>query len=161
MTDEERFLSKIKTDGRNRYDCWFWDRPCPNRGYGQFYTRPKMYKYINHLSHRFSYELFIGKIPKDLCVDHLCRNRNCMNPGHMELVTIKENVLRGESFTAKNAKKKFCKYGHPLKGYNLYLVKTAKRNGKVAISRHCRECGRRNWRKIYNRKGFLRQQCRN
>ena len=96
------------------------------------------------MAHRVSYEALVGPIPKDLCIDHLCRVRNCVNPAHLEPVTVRENILRGNGPTAVNARKAFCKRGHPLFGENLYRKV---RNGWPA--RECRACKRflgRRWR---------------
>lgn len=65
-------------------------------------------------AHRVSYEAFIGPIPAGLDLDHLCRNRACINPYHLEPVTHRENVIRGVSYMAVNANKTNCKYGHAL-----------------------------------------------
>ncbi len=107
-----RFLSKIEvTDS-----CWIWTgrigaEPKP---YGSFYTDGKDIK-----AHRFAYELFIRKIPDGLTIDHLCRNHSCVNPSHLEAVTNRENILRGVSIVAKQARKTHCKNGHPLIAGNL------------------------------------------
>ena len=89
-------------------------------------------------------EALVGPIPKDLCIDHLCRVRNCVNPAHLEPVTVRENILRGNGPTAVNARKQLCKYGHRLFGRNLYQKP---RHGWPA--RECRTCNRflaRRWR---------------
>jgi len=98
----ERFWKKVeKTDS-----CWNWTA-YTIRGYGQFrYDGKGVY------AHRFSYELLKGKIPDGLTLDHLCRNRKCVNPDHLEPVTNKENILRGEGITAKSARQTHCKNGH-------------------------------------------------
>ena len=96
------------------------------------------------MAHRVAYEALIGPIPKGLCLDHLCRVRYCVNPAHLEPVTVRENVLRGISPPAVNARKRLCKNGHALSGRNLYL-KT--RYGWPG--RECRTCKRllaRRWR---------------
>ena len=80
-----------------------------------------------------SYELHVGPIPKGLTVDHTCRNRRCVNPNHMEIVTQKENNARGNSPSAINARKTHCKRGHPFSGDNLYVDPGRQ-------SRHCRAC---------------------
>ena len=71
-------------------------------------------------------------------LDHLCRNTICVNPDHLEIVTPRENVLRGFGPTAIKARQTHCKKVlHPLSGDNLYL-----KNGKNGVERHCRECER-------------------
>src|SRR5690242_12219501 len=86
--------------------CWPWVGYLRSDGYARL--DPWTY------AHRFAYELVNGPIPKGLVIDHLCRNRRCLNPAHMEAVTGIENVLRGASPWARNAQKTLCKRGHPL-----------------------------------------------
>src|SRR6266849_5089721 len=96
---QERFWAKVhKTD-----TCWEWTGALW-RGYGYFRT---------WIAHRVAYELLVGPIPPEKQVDHLCRNRGCVNPEHMELVTSYENILRGEGPTAANKRKLVCSNGHP------------------------------------------------
>lgn len=102
--DIQRFFSKVqKTD-----NCWNWIAPTDEDGYGYFKMKGKQLR-----SHRVSYELFKELIPTGLTIDHLCRNRKCVNPDHLEVVTVKENVLRGIGITAKNKLKTHCPEGHP------------------------------------------------
>lgn len=82
-------------------------------------------------AHVVVYEKLVGKIKPGMVIDHLCRNRGCVNPDHMEVVTQKENILRGLGVASINHKKTTCKNGHSLSGDNLYSYK-----GR----RHCREC---------------------
>lgn len=97
--------------------CWIWNASLNPGGYGQICTR------TGHpaLAHRVSYELNRGPIPKGLTLDHLCRNRCCVNPDHLEAVTMTLNVLRGIGPTAVNARKTICKRGHALTQDNVHL----------------------------------------
>jgi hypothetical protein len=90
-TLEERFYAKVqKTDS-----CWVWIGARHSQGYGQLFTantvngNPRPEK-----AHRVAYELLIGPIPDGLQIDHLCRNKVCVNPAHLEAVTQKENLAR-------------------------------------------------------------------
>ena len=112
--------------------CWLWLHYVNASGYG-YWT--KLINGRRHLAHRVMYESRYGKIPTNLQLDHLCRNRRCVNPDHLEPVTARENILRGVGLAAKNAAKKICKRGHKLSGRNIYNCRGA---------RHCRSC-RRLW----------------
>ena len=92
--------------------CWEWTG-ATSGGYGYLRQRG-----INHLAHRLIYELLVGPIPDGLVIDHLCRNRSCVNPGHLEPVAFQENVLRGTGVTAENAAKTHCKHGHEFTAAN-------------------------------------------
>lgn len=122
----ERFFEKVKVldDG-----CWEWTSNVMPNGYGTFSVDGRAV-----LAHRLVYELLRGELVKGLTIDHLCRNRKCVNPWHLELVTRGENVMRGESFAVKNALKTHCPKGHPYSSENTYLPK---RGGRM-----CRECRR-------------------
>lgn len=136
LTIEERFLQKVEI----KNECWEWQGKLDKNGYGRFAVNRK-----NIRSHRFSYEFYIGKIPNGLVIDHLCRNKRCVNPKHLEPVTNKENILRGLGLASLNSKKIYCINGHLLKNKNLYVQK---KTGK----RFCRECDRRRGRELYIRK---------
>lgn len=125
---EEKFWSKVdKTKS-----CWNWKGCLRKDGYGHLSVETKA-----KLPHRISYQLLVGRIPKKLQIDHLCRNRSCVNPKHLELVTIGENVLRGKSFSAINAKKTHCKRGHEFTKENT-IVGTKPRGYR----RMCKTCNR-------------------
>lgn len=83
------------------------------------YGRVHQYPMPPTVAHRMVYEECFGLVPDGLVLDHLCRNRACVNPAHLEVVTHRTNILRGESPTANNAKKTHCKRGHALDGENV------------------------------------------
>ena len=100
--------------------CFLWVGTTHGRtGYGYFApeslrhprTRPV-------LAHRFAYEREKGEIPPGLQIDHLCRVRRCVNPAHLEAVTLKENIMRGVGFAPVNASKTHCENGHPFNETN-------------------------------------------
>ena len=105
-----RFLSKINHTG----NCWEWKGTIDRKGYGVFHLDQKKLR-----AHRVSYEIFKGVIKDNLPLDHLCRNRLCVNPDHLEPVTLKENIHRGQGICGVNYGKTHCKRGHILEGDNL------------------------------------------
>jgi hypothetical protein len=75
-------------------DCWEWQRSCRTSGYGQYSTWKDGKRVKNWLAHRYAYEQVVGPIPEGLEIDHLCRNRRCVNPDHLEPVTRSVNQQR-------------------------------------------------------------------
>jgi hypothetical protein len=108
-TLEQRFWEKV--DRRGPDECWPWLASTDGKGYGSFRVGK------HQRAHRFAYELLIGPIPAGLVIDHLCRNRACVNPAHMEPVTPLENQRRG---IHGNSKKTHCPQGHPYDDGNTY-----------------------------------------
>ena len=118
--------------------CWIGQLSKFPAGYGNRQGTP---------AHRLYYEELVGPIPEGLVTDHLCRNRDCVNPGHLEPVTNRENILRGEGITAQNARKTHCKRGHPLSGDNLYIdPSTGGRVCRVCRSSVVRKRCKRGWK---------------
>lgn len=132
---EQRFLAKVeKLDS----GCWKWLGGKYANGYGAFYMPYPDGKSRNGLAHRAAYEIFRGKIPPSLVLDHTCKDRLCVNPDHLEPVTQKENLLRGAGVVGEHARATHCVKGHPLSGDNLRM-----RRGW----RECIECTRVQGRK--------------
>ena len=129
---ERRFWPKvIKTDG-----CWEWIGAKTSGGYGSLWPGFKV--------HRLAYELLVGSVPDGLVLDHLCRNRACVNPAHMEPVTACENVARGCGPTGRlRPPRTACKRGHPFDAENTYLWKDGARRCKTCIRTASREYQRR------------------
>lgn len=118
--------------------CWLWTGALLPNGYGYMWRGTDSKR--NDYPHRISYELHVGPIPEGLHIDHLCRNRACCNPQHLEPVTCLENVRRGQGNNAKT----HCAEGHPYDEVNTKLT----RGGR----RHCRICVRARKRELYWRK---------
>jgi hypothetical protein len=137
MTDQvlERFWDKVLVDSN---DCWNFYSMVRN-GYGRFKINNKTLS-----AHRFAYEVNNGKIPYGLTLDHKCRNTQCVNPNHLEPVSQKVNVLRGNAPSARAKRTNFCIRGHPLFGDNLRINKTNNTRG-------CKAC-RKITGKIYSQK---------
>lgn len=102
----------------NLDDCWLFARPLKMGGYTQLYYRVKG-KTISQQAHRVMYENIVGSIPEGLVLDHLCKMRHCINPDHLEPVTQRENIMRGEGFAAKFARQTHCLNGHLLTPDNI------------------------------------------
>lgn len=131
----------VKTSG-----CWEWVGWRSPEGYGKMKAQGKM-----KFAHRLMYEVERGEIPDGMVIDHLCRNRGCVNPNHLEAVTRGTNAIRGNTPIAENAAKTHCHKGHPLMGDNLkYEFPNGQRR------RRCRTCHRDNNTKYRERKNELR-----
>jgi hypothetical protein len=107
--------------------CWQWQGNLSDRGYGLLTADRRAWR-----AHRFAYEVFVGPIPEGLTIDHLCRNRACVNPAHLEPVTHRTNVLRSaSSITGANIRKTHCPQGHPYDDENTYVVPSTR--GRMCI----------------------------
>jgi len=132
-SSEYRFWTKVSFGTEH----WLWTGSLNPNGYGVFHYPD--YRHAVSVA-RFAYEFLVGPIPRGLVIDHLCRTPACVNPTHLEVVTQRENLLRGVGWNATNAAKTHCPKGHPYAGDNLFY-----RDG----GRRCRECSRIRQR-IYN-----------
>ena len=134
---DERFWAKVE---KHPSGCWNWTGGCTTAGYSTIglgrRTDGKIY------AHRFAYEALIGPIPPGYTLDHLCRNRRCVNPAHLEPVPKGINILRGEALSSFHARQTHCIHGHPFDLFNTRYYR-----GR----RHCLTC-RREWDKRRRRK---------
>lgn len=134
---EERFWRKVDKEGPvpdyrpDLGSCWVWTGGKTNSGYGKVDLPTR-------LTHRVAYELLVGPIPEGFQIDHLCRNRMCCNPTHLEPVTPQENSRRSRSVSGLNAAKTECDKGHPLSGSNLRIYGM---NTTAPGKRACKQCG--------------------
>lgn len=129
ISDVDRLMSHVRIEQNG---CWTWTAAAMSGGYAvtSFGSRSNNSRKMVY-AHRLMYELIKGKVPSDLQLDHLCRNRLCINPDHLEAVTARVNQIRGNTFAAQNIRKSHCKRGHPFD-----LLNTEFYMGK----RRCREC---------------------
>jgi HNH endonuclease len=133
-TLRRRLLSRITIDPSG---CLIWNGETDPDGYGRIYVdQGNRHARV----HRVMFEMFSGPIPDGLHIDHRCRVRLCANVAHMELVTNRQNVLRGTGPTAINAGKEKCDAGHDFDLFNTYI--------RTDGHRRCRQCTRERRRKI-------------
>ncbi len=133
------FLTKFWSRVKKSNNCWEWTATLDGRGYGKCYWKHKQLS-----SHIISYQLMVGDVPEGLELDHLCRNKKCVNPDHLEAVTHRENMLRGFAPSAIHARKTHCPQGHLYNGINLITYGT---NRKCRI---CKNATQRKYKKRVN-----------
>jgi hypothetical protein len=111
--------------------CWLWTAAKKPTGYGVYSTRSPGHKKTWN-AHRYVYEYLIGPIPEGLSLDHLCRVRHCVNPQHLEPVSIRTNLLRGQGTTGAKSRQTHCIHGHIFDAANTSI----RPNG----TRTCKRC---------------------
>lgn len=124
----ERFRRRIEIAASG---CWLWTGRMTQNGYPVVWWQGS-----TPVAHRVIYQLLVGPINEET-LDHLCRVRHCVNPSHVEPVSMRENTLRGNTITAAHAQQTHCKYGHPFDEENTYYY------GPERRWRRCRACDRR------------------
>ena len=118
-------------------NCWLWLGYKNLKGYGRMNEKRK-----TNYAHRFSYEIHKGKIPKGLVIDHLCRNTSCVNPDHLEVVTQRQNILRGESIFAQEARQTECLNKHKYTEETLRIYDGHRRCRICDLNRYYKKVGR-------------------
>lgn len=135
--ESERFWSKVDKGPVSR--CWPWTGALSNNGYGKFRWRNRTVQ-----AHRFAWYLFFKENPVNETLDHLCRNRTCVNPSHLSDVSQRENSMRSSNPSATNSRKTHCIHGHKFTKDNTYIDKQGRR--------HCRACAARRDKQRYKAK---------
>lgn len=138
-TAEERFAEKWREDENG---CHVWTARKVRGGYGKFWLGCR-----HRSAHCVAWEWARGPVQDGKQLDHLCRNRACVNVDHLEPVTCRENTLRGVGIAAVYSKRTHCMRGHQLPEIEIKMVR-----GKPRRHRTCRECDRLNHRMNYRRK---------
>jgi len=135
-TPEKRFWAKVeKTE-----TCWLWTAGRDRYGYGQFWFAGR------HVgAHGFAYQLLVGPVPDGLQIDHCCRVRHCVNPAHLEPVTCRENLMRGDTPAARHVAKTHCPQGHPLVPGNLVPFQLRRGHRECLTCRRERDRLRQRW----------------
>ena len=141
--ESERFWPRVEKDPAT--GCWNWTGSLTAGGYANM-AYPKNNRWGNLYVHRWSYEHFVGPIPGGMQIDHLCRNRRCVNPDHLEAVTRRENNFRSNSWAGRNVRKTHCPQGHPYSEGNLLGMRKG---------RKCRICHADRERRAYQSRRVL------
>lgn len=126
----DRFMGFVRKADNG---CWDWMAARLPQGYGLFKVGGKMVR-----AHRMAWQLFHGPIPEGLTLDHLCGRPCCVCPAHLEPVTMKENLRRGNGIPARNARKTHCKYGHEFSAENT-IIKAGHRQCRLCLVRRAKE----------------------
>lgn len=124
-----RFWSKVSVKKKN--ECWDWQSSISPNGYGKFSIDN-----YPHSAHVLSYKYFNSDFDSNLCIDHICMNRKCVNPNHLRQVTRAINNTENAGGTAAiNKQKTHCSRGHEFSKENTQIKK-----GKSGTYRRCKVC---------------------
>jgi len=121
--DIERFWKHVNKTAT----CWIWKASKSNRVYGNFSVKDVLFR-----AHRISYFIKNGEVKREFTIHHKCNNPSCVNPDHLQQISLKENTLLGNSFSAKEARQTHCKRGHKFTKENTYIFPNGWRS--------CRKC---------------------
>ncbi len=132
-----RFWTKVAVNDET--GCWEWTAALA-KGYGRFGVGARASHTVVQ-AHRHAYEALRGPVDRKMECDHLCRNRRCVNPAHIEVVSHRVNSLRGDGAPALNAEKTHCKRGHEFAGDNLRITIKQGPSGPK-LGRECVTCMR-------------------
>lgn len=124
MTVIDRFMAKVMPEPTG--GCWLWLGAISAKGYGRFGLRGR-----NRLAYNVAYELFVGPIPDDgLVFDHVCEEKSCVNPAHLQRVTNRVNVQR---YFQRRPARTHCARGHDLTEDNVYVFATGRRECRTCV----------------------------
>jgi HNH endonuclease len=145
MNPMDRFWRFVNLEG----ECWKWTGAL-RRGYGSFRVGQRQKDRRLVYAHKFLWEHIFGPVPEGFELDHVCRNRDCVNPQHLEIVTHQVNMLRSPiAIVSLNAQQTHCKEGHEFTPENTYTFRGM---------RHCRQCCRRRDREFRQKQQLIRKE---
>lgn len=139
---EERFTSKYEV---GPCGCWLWTAARDRRGYGVYMRQRAEVRETGKarrvFAHRYAYEALVGPIPDGLCIDHLCRTPSCVNPEHMDVVSVGENTRRGAGYghalwdgtTRPITRPTRCPHGHEYTPENSYIDRHGHRKCRTCV----------------------------